>query len=188
MIQYHKLSVTVTQNTNLLVFAPGLLCKASVHTQSYLTPQWHHRAPQMTSQWPQMTPDVPRCPQMSTQSYLTPPMKPSGTPDDIPMSPDDPRCPQMSPDVHISETLCLPTLTNSDLKAIFGPSLDLLTPISRSELLEHQHNDPDLLPLFQFFKTGFPSIQQFHRLYQSERTGYYFSKRKLLRLEVDGVR
>ena len=137
-----------------------------------------------------MTPDDPRCPQMSPDvntklSY--PPMKPSGTPDDIPMSPDDPRCPQMSPDVHISETLCLPTLTNSDLKAIFGPSLDLLTPISRSELLEHQHNDPDLLPLFQFFKTGFPSIQQFHRLYQSERTGYYFSKRKLLRLEVDGV-
>ena len=39
MIQYHKLSVTATQNTNLLVFAPGLLCKASVHTQSYLTPQ-----------------------------------------------------------------------------------------------------------------------------------------------------
>ena len=103
-----------------------------------------------------------------------PPMSPG----DSPMSPDD---------IHISETLCLPTLSNSDLKAIFGPSLDLLTPISRSELLENQQNDPDLVPLFQFFNTGFPSIQQFHRLYQSERTGYYFSKRKLLRLQIDGV-
>ena len=115
---------------------------------------------------------------------LYPPMAPSDIPDDIPGAPDDI---PISPDIHISETLCLPTLSNSDLKAIFGPSLDLLTPISRSELLANQKSDPDLLPLFHFFENGFPSIQQFHRLYQSERTGYYYSKRKLLKLELDGI-
>ena len=87
----------------------------------------------------------------------------------------------------VTDALCLPTLTNSDLKNIFGSSLDLLSPISRYELLEKQRQDADLLPIFHFFEEGFPTVQQFHRLYSSERTGFYFNKRKLLRLQVDGV-
>ena len=87
----------------------------------------------------------------------------------------------------ISEALCLPTLTNSDLKRIFGSSLDLLSPISRADLLTEQRKDPDLIPLFHFFEHGFPSIRDFHLLYQSERTAFYYSKRNLLFIQSDGV-